>query len=404
MVRRSNTSKKATSQATTQAEVHNAEVSTSNNNSGAASNVSNQAQIGQVQTGYGMTQNRFIFPQDLVKFDGDHGSWDRFNFEAQAQYFDMFGVDILAAEKPETITPEINRNIYLCLVKGVDKKSYNLIRHHVNNGYEAFHFLDRLINGSRDYRVMKVVTGQSNLTLEDGESLAEYTGRVTILVSEGEKYGVGEQKYQGTYPTLITRSLNNLPARYNQWAQITYARYSENGFPSMSRYLDALTEQDRIITGQENRLRSSNVHAINNTDTANNNRSTSNRNQRRRRKAKRLANAALESVNSIRPTNTQINGSSSSRSGARGGSRGRGARSGGKPQGRDRVPYSSQGRAPPKQQQQQQQFSKSNITCTRCLSRDGTHDADHCHASKYCSHHDNFSHWTKDCRNPPAKR
>ena len=52
MVRRSNTSKKATSQANTQAEVHNAAVSTSNNNSGAASNVSNQAQIGQVHTKY----------------------------------------------------------------------------------------------------------------------------------------------------------------------------------------------------------------------------------------------------------------------------------------------------------------------------------------------------------------
>ena len=152
--------------------------------------------------------------------------------------------------------------------------------------------------GNRDYRVNKVVNGQANLTLEDGENVSDYTGRITMLVSEAEKYGVGEQKYKGTYPTLITRSITNLPARYNQWAQITYARYQQTGFPSISRYLDELTEQDRIITGMENRLKSNNVNTISTTDTVNNIRSTTSRNQRRRLKAKRLAvNAALESVN-----------------------------------------------------------------------------------------------------------
>ena len=408
--RKTNNSRKGT----TVAELHNTNVSGASNNSGTVANrnqdgtsqnrISNEGHVGHFQSGYA-SQARFIFPQDLVHFDGHHSNWERFNFESQAQYLDMFGVDILAADKPAAITPEINRLIYLCLVKGVDPKSYNLIRRHVNEGFEAYQFLDRFIMGNRDYRVMKVVNGQANLTLEDGENLAEYTGKVTILVSEGEKYGVGEQKYKGTYPTLITRSINNLPTRYNQWAQITFSRYQQNGFPSMSKYLDELTEQDRIITGQENRLKSNSVNTISTTDTVNNIRSTTSRNQRRRLKAKRLAvNAALESVNLTRPTDTQKTGSSRG-NGARGG-RGRGARGGRKSQGRssDRENTSSQGRAGPGSQQQQQQQFRKNISCTRCLSRDGTHDADHCHATKYCKFHNNFSHWTNECRNPPSKR
>ena len=168
---------------------------------------------------------KHIFPQDLPKFNGTEGGWDKFKCEFMFLIKLFLEFDLSAALSaavrpgPDELTEDMDSYIYHCLCRAINEKSYHLICRHENKGYDAFVFLNKTWSGSVNARTTRIVNDQANLTFHDHEDIMEYTGKLSRLVKDGVKYQCGEQpnKYD-TFPIMITRSISNLPPRFTHWS------------------------------------------------------------------------------------------------------------------------------------------------------------------------------------------
>ena len=366
---------------------------------------------------------KHIFPQDMPKFNGTEGGWDKFRCEFifLIKYFLGFDLSKATSEAtrpgPDVLTEDIDSYIYHCLCRAINEKSYHHICRHENKGYDAFVFLNKTWSGSVNARNTRIVNEQANLTFHDNEDIMEYTGRLSRLAKDGQRYGSGEQpNEQGTYPILITRSISNLPSRFDYWSnnQLSFWQSKQGTYPSIDEYIDLLLEQERIISRKRDKYtpKSGNQnHSVSHMQVTNTNQQKPklSKNQTRKLKA-RMRNQLVNndqnfdqqltsSVNAVQLTQGQGRGSSRGR-GVRGNnpgrgrdSQGRGGGSGNRARGfrslgRGRGQYNNNNTAA---------AARTAVTCIRCRSKDGSHTSDNCPSTSYCSKHKNWSHDDNEC-------
>ena len=200
---------------------------------------------------------KHIFPQDLPKFNGTEGGWDKFKCEFMFLIKLFLEFDLSAALSaavrpgPDELTEDMDSYIYHCLCRAINEKSYHLICRHENKGYDAFFFLNQTWSGSVNARTTRIVNDQANLTFHDNEDIMEYTGKLSRLAKDGVRYECGEQPNKdGTFPIMITRSISNLPPRFTHWSnnQLSLWQSKQGTYPTIDEYIDLLLEQDRIIS------------------------------------------------------------------------------------------------------------------------------------------------------------
>ena len=352
--------------------------------------------------------HKFTFPQDFPTFDGKTKSWAKFLSELKFHIKEMFGIDITSTPKPENLSDKNNEYIYQCLCRCVDNDSYELICNYENEGYEAFQFLDTCIGGSIAQRTTKVINDQATLVFGEHDDIIKYTGTLSRLAKDGFKYGVGDRKVNGSFPTLLTRSITHLPKRFEEWSHTTLERWQERGiYPTVQRYIDMLISQNNRLKESSNRNSSVGVSNLQLTN-YNAGGSGLSRNQRRKLKIKALKAQNFNSGATNNGRSGNINNSSavdlytaSAQFFQTQGHRGRGAQRGGRRnrgQGRMNGQTTTTATGTTRASTGGRDNKRyGHITCTRCLSTNGSHTAQYCKSNRHCDNCNNFSHETKYC-------
>lgn len=297
----------------------------------------------------------------------------------------MFILEVLGFNLSETqkLEPAQNMKLYEYLIRGLDKKSYEMIfSQFKHNGLGAFNYLNEMYLGTEDLRRSEAATNFGSYCLKSGDNIEEYISGLYHLFHECTKYGFmapttsinnsGETYNRTPAEILIVTQLQKMPQEYSHFVNRIKDRRFREGYPTLDEFTKMLADESRDLKTQthsakvnvvsEGKLKST-THAPNKHLNA--------KGPRGRRRGGGAGRGHVKSINSDR---SHHNGPQpyqhDNRNQAANSRRGR-------PQNR--------GRSRP-------------INCKKCLSRDGSHTTRFCKSNKWCSECFTASHNEIDCK------
>jgi len=265
-------------------------------------------------------------------------TWPKYSEEFRLHLLDQNEEDDIFNSK---FSIKRNREIYSMLIRGVGNKAFNLIsKSFKDKGQEAFKFLEEYYLGSVSQRRQHVLEDLfQQEKLEDSDSIPDYVSKITNCNEDCKEHGFLPADTSEEEPSLLTAwAMSNLPPKHDDLSK--YFRMRPEGLPGLKEFKKLLLNENHIL----NRMQAKSKNQVS---------AVSTNNVGKSRPAKRPRNDF----------------------GANGGGGG-GHMVTSRPHNNNKPP----------------------VTCTKCLSRNGSHNEKDCRSQKWCYVCKNASHDKKDCR------
>ena len=216
-----------------------------NENSATSSNTSeimtfNGGHSSGPQTGYGSLN--VIRERSPPTFDDTEINWPKYAAEFRLHLLDQNENDDIYTS---TFTPTRNRQIYALLLKGVGRKSFEIIHKiYQDKGQEAFKFLEEFYIGSADQRIQKILIELTNTTLKDHHSIKDFSSKLLNWEAECKAFNLlPTTQKPGQASILVTLALRALPPRMSSFAG--RCRERVGGLPDIKELVNLMVAEDQ---------------------------------------------------------------------------------------------------------------------------------------------------------------
>ena len=332
----------------------------------------------------------------MPRFDGKAENWERFAEALNDHLKDTNHNEELDIYKTK-FGKTANRQLYSKLVnyKTLPTEAYNLIyASYKHDGKGAFKALEQYYLGPESIRRANFIEDLIQLRLGEAEDIRKFIARIQILDHQDRQYGVlkrdgrNGEKFHGDQ-MIIQLACKGLPAKYHSFDLSIRSRNTQPSIPEFCELLSA----EAISLSQINKHQSKNETVM----IADSRPSKSKKRKRKNEKRARndIPSQGQTAVGHDIPMNAvgtfQGRGNMGHR--GRGGGQGRGNHNNNNRQGQ--LPSNNNNYY--NQRNNGYHGQRTPITCTRCLSRDGSHNQSNCKSSKWCKFCRNASHSSEAC-------
>ena len=320
-------------------------------------------------TGYGQQSFYDFWP----RFNGDKKNWSKYESLFQASLRLVFSDNDFDIENS---TPDATQNthIYLYLSRTIPDTLFHLIKgsKYENDGQLAYKKIKTHITGRTDDRILSFLKSFGHIRFTEGDNIDKFIESLHTLDRNDLHYNALNRDKVGKN-MIVALALDALPRKYHTFRQTIQVMPQ---LPNLDEFCERLKSESITLLNMEPSTSTYNA-TVNPIKT-----STSMTNKEKFfKKTRKYGNR--NNLDSGNLGQGHYNSSSSRSSRSSGGRR----------------PEWTAGQKPRISTANGKKFfNKNPVSCERCLSRDGSHTAKECRASKWCGICYNASHDQTNCR------
>ena len=308
-----------------------------------------------VETGHGP---QLVVKEQLPAFDDKMINWEKYAMELQLHIMDQNEDEDI---RTSSFTPKRNREIYRMLIRGVGRKSFELISKTFEfKGQEAFLFLEEYYLGTKKHRKEKIFQEVTSMTMKDSDSIRDFCAKILNYEVECISHGLlpaGQDEDGSLLGSLVLRAL---PPRMHSF--VGRVRERTDGPPSIKELVRLIIAEDNQQSFHASTRNSHNVVSVASTSNRNQHPARNKGNKRKWPKKNKPHPTAGAAAQPGTGTSSRENGHRQHR---------------------------GQENPPPKQRK---------ITCNKCKSTNNSHTERECWSKGWCDICQSTSHRREFCR------